>query len=403
MRQKDQQMSQSTVDELSQLDWKLEDADTDKYSATIHPYHARFIPQIPKRLIENFTEPGEKVLDPFNGSGTTTMISSVIDRPAVGVDLNPLACLIASVKCTLYDIEALEDHIDDFLREANKRIRSVDNQLRLDEIEGGSQEEIPLKIPDFPDKERWYIDSVLKQMGALFHLIHEVDDEEYRGFYKICFSAITKPVCRSQEDWTYIGDNMYPDKETNKLTPVDKNYDVYSQFETKVNRALRGVKRYAESEPAEAEIHQADSRNLDFLDEGSINFAVTSPPYANAVDYARYHRLSFYWLGYPVTETKEDEVGARSKRGRKSAVEDYFQESRKVYEEVYRVLSEDARFAIVVGNSQRKKEEIETVDRIRDICEEIGYSYEGEIVRELARQSMSQKEITEESIIIVSK
>lgn len=403
MQQKDNPMSQSTVEELSQLDWKLEDADTDKYSATIHPYHARFIPQIPKRLIENFTEPGDRVLDPFNGSGTTTMISSVIDRPAVGVDLNPLACLIARVKCTCYDIDELEEHIDGFLRKANARIRSVDNQLRLDEIGSDSTEEVPLKIPDFPDQERWYIDSVLKQMGALFHLIHEVEDESYKDFYKICFSAITKPVCRSQEDWTYIGDNMYPDKESNKLTPVDKNYDVYGNFEGKVHRALRGVKRYAESNPADAEIHQADSRYLDFLDEGSINFAVTSPPYANAVDYARYHRLSFYWLGYPVTETKEDEVGARSKRGRKSAVEDYFEESREVYEEVYRVLSEGSRFAIVVGNSQRKKEKIETVDRIREICEDIGYSYEGEIVRELARQSMSQKEITEESIIIVSK
>lgn len=39
----------------------------------IHPYHAKFIPDIPKEFIYKYTKVGESVLDPFCGSGTTLL------------------------------------------------------------------------------------------------------------------------------------------------------------------------------------------------------------------------------------------------------------------------------------------------------------------------------------------
>lgn len=393
----------TTLDELQLLDWDLQDANTNKYSSNIHPYHARFIPQIPERLINSYTSEDDLVLDPFNGSGTTTMIAGVMRRNGVGVDLNPLACLIARVKCRNYDIEKLETHVDDFLKQAKHNVRAVDSQPRLDDFSDTETDDIPLLIPDFPDQERWYIDNVLQQMGALFYLVEDVETDSFHDFYRVCFSGITKSVCRSDEDWTYIGDNMYPDKDTNKLTPVNKVYDIYQKFENQVNRVLRGVKRFSEANPVEGEIYQTDSRDIDILNDNSVDFAITSPPYANAVDYARYHRLSFYWFDWEVTETKEDEIGARSKRGRKNAVEDYFDESREVYEEVFRVLKPESRFCVVVGDTQHKKERVEAVNQISNICEDIGYNKEGEIVRKVSGQSMSQKNITEESLLLLSK
>lgn len=393
----------ATFDKLRSLDWELKNANTNKYSATIHSYHARFIPQIPERMIEAYTEKGDTVLDPFNGSGTTTMVSGALQRNGVGVDLNPLACLIARVKCRNYNIERLESHITDFLKKAKQNVRAIDSQQRLDDFTDSEPEEVPIKIPEFPDQDRWYIDDVLQQMGALFYLVENVECEEIRDFYRVCFSGITKTVCRSDEDWTYIGDNMFPDKETNKLTPVNKVYDVYQEFENQVNKVLRGVKQFSETNPTEGQIHQTDSRELDFLESNSVDFSITSPPYANAVDYARYHRLSFYWFGWEVTETKEQEIGARSKRGRKNAVEDYFEESREVYEEVFRVLKPGSRFCIVVGDTQHKKERVESINQISKMCENIGYNLDGKIVREVSSQSMSQKNITEESLLILSK
>ncbi len=384
-------MDEASVDSLEAVDWSFSDADTDQLSTGIHPYHARFIPQIPERLLDIYTEDGDRVLDPFVGSGTSAMVASAMGRPAVGVDLNPLACLVARVKCTRYDVDRLRSHVDGFLGDAE------------DAVEEARRGERDVTVPEFPDRDEWYVPEVQRGVAALLELVEAVDDRRLREFYLVCFSASTKPLSRSTEDWTYIGDNMHPAADSNRLTPDDTVHDVYGEFRRRVERAFEGVRRYAEAEPVDAEIHESDSRDMGFLDDGSVEFAVTSPPYANAVDYARYHRLSFYWLGYPVGSVRDDEVGARSKRGRQSAVDDYFRESRDVYREVYRVLAECGRFAVVVGNSQRKKEEIDTVSRIRDICRDLGFTLEDEVVRKLQRQSMSQKEIPEESVLVFRK
>lgn len=391
------------VQDLESMDWDLVDADTNKYSATIHPYHARFIPQIPERLIDAYTNPGDTVLDPFNGSGTTTMVAGAMQRKGIGIDLNPLACLIARVKSRKYDIEGLERHVDSFLEEAQENIRAVDSQQRLDDLSKSEPTQVPKEIPEFPDRDRWYTEEVLDQLGALYYLIESVEEKHLYDFYRICFSGILKPVCRSEEDWTYIGDNMLPDRKTNKLTPVNKNYDVYEKFKQQTKRAVRGIKKYAEADPIEADIYQQDSRQLNQIIKDTVDFAMTSPPYPNAVDYARYHRLTFYWFGWQITETKEDEIGARSKRGRKRAVEDYFEESREVYQNVHEVLQSDGRFCIVIGDTQHKNDRVEAVKKVTKMCKDIGFTHEGTIDRELHKQSMSQKNITEESIIILSK
>lgn len=391
------------IEELKSLDWDLKNVNTAKYSANIHPYHARFIPQIPERLIEHYTEEGDKVLDPFNGSGTATMVAGALQRYGIGVDLNPLACLIARVKCYDYNIANLKEHINKFLSNAEKNIREVDSQPRINNYLEKNNAEPKLKIPDFPDKNRWYQENVLKQLGVLYYMIENIESKKLEDFYRVCFSGITKSVCRSDEDWTYIGDNMYPDSETNSLTPDDTVYDVYQKFKQKTDHVLSGVEEYVKTNPLAGEIYNKDSRKLDFLNDSSVDFAITSPPYANAVDYARYHRLSFYWFGWDINETKEEEIGARAKRGRKTAVEDYFEESKDVYREVFRTLKSDSVFCIIAGDTQHNKNRVEIVKNIKNMCEEIGYNYQGEIVREVSSQSMSQKEITNESLVLLSK
>ena len=82
---------------LHTLDWELKDADTRYYTHGYHPYAAKCIPQIPNRLISTFTEKNDLVLDNFMGSGTTLVESKVLGRNAIGIDVNPLACLISKV------------------------------------------------------------------------------------------------------------------------------------------------------------------------------------------------------------------------------------------------------------------------------------------------------------------
>jgi len=89
------------IGKLCALDWELENANTKYYTHGYHPYSSEYIPQIPNPLISTFTERNDLILDPFVGSGTTLVESKVLGRDAIGVDINPLACLISRVKTTV--------------------------------------------------------------------------------------------------------------------------------------------------------------------------------------------------------------------------------------------------------------------------------------------------------------
>ncbi|MCI0660765.1 MAG: site-specific DNA-methyltransferase, partial [Acidobacteria bacterium] len=53
-------------------------------------YPARFSPQFAHELIQQFSQPGDTVLDPFMGGGTAIIEALSLGRRAIGVDLNSL-------------------------------------------------------------------------------------------------------------------------------------------------------------------------------------------------------------------------------------------------------------------------------------------------------------------------
>src|SRR5436190_9626807 len=73
-----------------------------------YKYPARFSPTFAKAAIEIFTKPGQLVLDPHVGGGTTLVEARALGREAIGVDISPLAEFVAKVKCTIYSKVELE-------------------------------------------------------------------------------------------------------------------------------------------------------------------------------------------------------------------------------------------------------------------------------------------------------
>src|SRR5580658_9993158 len=80
--------------------WEYSEAETQLFTHNIHRYSGKFIPQIASRAISLLTSPGEFVVDPYCGSGTTLLESVLLGRRALGIDLSPLAVLIARTKVT---------------------------------------------------------------------------------------------------------------------------------------------------------------------------------------------------------------------------------------------------------------------------------------------------------------
>lgn len=94
-------------------------------------YPARFSPQFARAAIQAFSKPGDLVLDPYMGGGTTVVEALAIGRDVVGNDLNSLAAFIARVKVTPLkpvDVTAILKWIDDEvpLLGFNERIADLD-------------------------------------------------------------------------------------------------------------------------------------------------------------------------------------------------------------------------------------------------------------------------------------
>ena len=73
-----------------------------------YKYPARFSPAFARAAIETFTKPGDLVLDPHVGGGTSLVEARRVGARGVGVDISPLAEFVASVKCTVFSEAELD-------------------------------------------------------------------------------------------------------------------------------------------------------------------------------------------------------------------------------------------------------------------------------------------------------
>jgi len=73
-----------------------------------YKYPARFSPMFARAAIETFTKPGQLVLDPHVGGGTSLVEARALGRESVGVDISQLAEFVARVKCTVFSEAELE-------------------------------------------------------------------------------------------------------------------------------------------------------------------------------------------------------------------------------------------------------------------------------------------------------
>jgi len=344
----------------------------------IHRYPAKFIPQIPRFCIESHSRIGDVVLDPFMGSGTTLLESYIAGRTSYGIDIHPLARLIAKVKTTPLDPQRLD-------LAAKGLIQSV----RQDE---SSNEDW---IPEIPNREHWFRESVLTQLARIKKHVWSMPRSDFQDFFKICLSSIVRKVSNSDDD------SLIPEVTSfqKKLDRQGKtSYDAIAKFENTVNSKLVDAsdlwrisaevnEKYRETPTVN--IIGSDARDVD-LEDSSVDLAVTSPPYASAVHYVSVHKLEMFWLGL-LSETSEldsrvvgtarayvseyrawepcteiaplrkvlDELLAKDK---KSAyiVYKYFDEMRKNFDEVNRVLKRNRKYCVVVGENTLRRVRIPT-------------------------------------------
>jgi hypothetical protein len=217
----------------------------------------------------------------------------------------------------------------------------------------------------------WFDSTNRRQLAALSEVISSVRDPTGRTFL---WCALSRLIITKQAGASLAMDVSHsrPHK-TYTAAPV-KPLD---RFLFAIEAVLRASPFAGAGGLPRATIRKADARDLP-LDDESIDLVVTSPPYLNAIDYLRGHRLSLVWMGYKVEEIRRlrsSNVGterslhpsvhdeyvfhALREMGRTEELEGrfagmlarYVRDMDGVLGQIARVLKQDGEAVLVVGDS----------------------------------------------------
>lgn len=379
--------------------WDYRTADTKQYTHCFHTYPAMMIPQIARRLLNEYGSEGKWLLDPYCGTGTSLVEASLSGMHSVGCDINPLVRLIANAKITPICLKSLGNEIN----------RLNDS---LFEIEFRTTEIPELSIPDIPNLDYWFSDEVKKHLAYLLCQINKVEDEQICNFMKVAFSETVREVSYTRTSTFKL--HRMPSEKLENFNP-----DVFGIFRKKLNRNRQGLIAYLEKrKDVEVSISDANTvagelpipRPL-----GGYNLVITSPPYGDSqttVAYGQFSRLSAEWLGLnnarkidrlamggqpskriiddsPVTTAIEKVQTIDEKRSRD--VSAFYIDLGESINTVAKVLATHSTVCYVVGNRRVKDVMLPTDEFVVHAFGKHGFSHKETIVRNIPNKRMPKK------------
>lgn len=368
-----------------------------------HPYPAKVLAHIPHFFLGNdvLSGAGDVVLDPFCGSGTVLLEALLSGRNAVGVDTNPLACLLSRVKTSAFDAKGLPGLAERLVAEAKL-----------------AQDSTP---PPVVNIEYWFHPHVIRDLARLLAAIRCVRSIARREFLSACFSATVRRVSLADPRVSVpvrLRVNSYPAHHPfrpaveSRLSGL-RSVSVYAQFQRIVDANVQRMQDLRALLPSNVSstVSQSDARHIVVDQNGSqrrlaarsIDMILTSPPYPGAQKYIRACSLSLGWLGYCSSTTLRDlerrnigrehyskaECSSLPATGvaaadrliqglcrvnpiRAHIVASYLAEMRAVFVELSRVLRRDGHLVLVCGNNHVGGRPFHTCSFLAELAEDAG-------------------------------
>lgn len=225
---------------------------------------------------------GERVLDPMCGSGTVVRAAVEEGFHCVGVDIDPLAALMTRAWITPVNPADIRAEADHAVREAKS--------LATEEIRRTSDPETREFI------RYWFAPQQEAQLARLATVLQQ-RSEPVKDALAVAFSRIvvTKEMQASLA------------RDTSHSRPhrvaTSNDFDVYTGFAKSAHYVAARLK--PDLIKGKADILCDDARTLGGLDDGDFDLVLTSPPYLNAIDYLRGHRLTLVWLNHRIGALRE--------------------------------------------------------------------------------------------------
>src|SRR3989344_3527901 len=257
-------------------EWSFRDAGRSQTTAFTHNYHrypAKFIPQIVRKLIEDYAPgQGQVVCDPFGGCGTTLVEAKLLGHHSVGFDINPVAKLITQTKTTAIKPRSLANHKQRFLDYYDAATSvSYQHHTRI---------------------SYWFDKDTIAELDQIYFAIKKIKNHNVRRFFLCAFSHNLKNCSR------WLMKSIKPTVDKDKVIPVPKE-SFLRHLDSMIKKNELFYTKLAESGRigVPAKMYRRDSTKTFPIDSESVDLIVTSPPYVTSYEYADLHQLTLLWFG----------------------------------------------------------------------------------------------------------
>jgi len=404
-------------------DLDFHEQDSSYASHTIHPFPAKFPPQMPRTFIDGLTEQGDLVLDPMMGSGTTILEAFLSGRQAMGFDIDPLAVLVSNVKTQSLDTGKVIQAGNHVLYQAKQAIARHGQGLQKSlETERDNSTRRFLNY--------WFDLGTQIELLALIREIKRIPNNDVKNFLRLIFSGIiitkrggvslaldlahTRPH-RAKVVLNQAGEVILEQDLSNISRKRAKilTKTLQSPIEEFGKRLLSVSKHLLKGQDNTLPPYLAFGNAQHIaLEHASVDLIVTSPPYAsNAIDYMRAHKFSLVWMGYPIRDLgdkRKEYIGGEAvsqfdfkampnktasvvkkisdvdeKKG--LVLHRYYSEMTHVLREMFRILKPGRAAIVVVGSSTMRGLDTETEKCLTEIGESLGFEVPHIGIRHLDR------------------
>lgn len=372
----------------------IKNNDTTYLTHGMHKYPSKYIPQIPRWAILNFIHRNQierpMILDPFCGSGTTLLEAALQGIDSIGIDLDPLGCLVSRVKTRPLPEEDLNQLLTRFWHEYETAR--------------------PDYQPDIENISHWFQDQNLETLSRLYSVIGRFADRpELYEFLLVTFSSIIRKASNADERSlkTYVS-HTHP----KSPRPAEE------LFRVALEKNIRNISKIARSIPEGTStevfgpLNSSQIGDFDFLRErNSFDCIISSPPYVKSMDYLYNQMLEVLWLGQylgipnkaRLNECKKRYIGSQV-RGAKyipslgvqnidnfiqkiqekstkhaAITAQYFEDMSKHLEIMHSLLKPGGEYFIVVGNSKVSNLQVPVNQFIKELAIGKGFRVNFEI------------------------
>jgi len=377
--------------EALNLNWREHDMperERTRHVHRLHPYLGKFIPQLVEIFLRKYFAPGQTVLDPFCGSGTTLVQANELGVNAAGYDISAFNVLLCRTKTARYDYTRLRKEVLDILEKVRAATQADARQLTLWESDSTI---VSHSETDDAYLREWFAPQALRELLTYRRMI-KTGGYEYQDLLKIVLSR----SARSARLTTHF-DLDFPKR------PQTEPYYCYKHSRTcqPATEAFKFLQRYsldtlhrirefmAKRTNATVSIMHADSRKAAFH---QIDGVITSPPYVGLIDYHDQHAYAYHLLG--LEDRRIEEIGPASNGSSQKAKKQYQRDIAEVFLRAQEAMPAGGRMIVVAGDRDNLYSEI---------AEMVGVEVEAILQRHVNRRTGRRANDFYESVFIWRK